>query len=527
MSRGTGLQKTYNLNEMREVKPTPHLNLEGVREIACYEPLDGTKYRYFVCEAEDRYKGGCPHCGSVVFHSNGYAPKERLIHDVNTGMTHNDIGIRMRRYLCQDCGATFTQPIESIADSAQMTKRLVEQVRYEAFENNFLAVSKLHRCSDSTVEKIFDEYVVELEEEHALNGITAPRVLGIDEKHIQHKMHGIFVNVETGEVLELSEDNSSNTMKRVIMGMDHYEDIQIVTMDMANGYKSMIEEILPHATIVIDKFHVVQDMAVKVRIIRKRLFDTLKDAVVAGSDEAKLLAAASMDNYLFRYKDVELKANPNLANQARLMAALCDRFPEFKRLRNLKRLFEAIYLCSSYEEASAAFLKWEQLVDQSDKELFKEFYTLKNSMRYWRACVLNYFKEDCQFTNAITENRNGFTERLNVIGNGYSFKRLRAKVLFYYLATQSPQYISQKTKVERAVQSTAFTSFYSGKFDLRQSQYVTEEIEQIVPVDSKPEAIAFPSLLDMRRTMPVLFEEPELCAPDYDEDIENSENDTE
>jgi len=345
-------------------------------------------------------------------------------------------------------------------------------------------------------------------------------------------MHGIFVNVETGDVLELSENNSANTMKQTIMSMNDYENIQVVTMDMANGYKGMIEEILPYATIVIDKFHVVQDMAVKVRTVRKRLFESLKGSAVAGSDEAKLLAAASMDNYLFRYSDNEIKTNPNLADKAILMAELCSKFPEFNRLRNLKRTFEAIYLCESYEEASNALLKWDNMVDQSDKEMFKEFHTLKNSMRYWRENVLNYFKDGCQFTNAITENRNGFLNRLNIIGNGYSFKRLRAKVLFYYLATQPQEYVSQKCKVEREVQESATTAFLTGRFDFSgqntwQTLRVTEYVESVVPTDDDRRYAPRPSLVDICRTMPVLFENPELNAPDSKVDEELNEEEVE
>lgn len=89
-------------------------------------------------------------------------------------------------------------------------ERLLEQIQYEAFTNSFKDIARLHRVSDSTVECIFADYATTLMGIREKDGIEAPRVLGIDEKHIQHKMRGILSDIETGTPLDFPEDNKYN-----------------------------------------------------------------------------------------------------------------------------------------------------------------------------------------------------------------------------------------------------------------------------------------------------------------------------
>lgn len=59
--------------------------------------------------------------------------------------------------------------------------------------------------TSTTIANIFDEYAAELESKRAK--VVAPRILGIDEKHIVHNMRGVFVDIETGTLLEMTVGN--------------------------------------------------------------------------------------------------------------------------------------------------------------------------------------------------------------------------------------------------------------------------------------------------------------------------------
>lgn len=463
------MKNTSNFNELswqdlEPVEPTPSLNLPDITEKSCHMPKDGSPYYVFRCEARGRYNGGCPCCGSIDYRYHGSLKEPRLIHDVSIGLKQIDILLEENRYLCKDCGATFTHPFESVLENRQMTKRLLEQIRHEAFSHTFLEVANKYGYSDTMVANIFDEYVAELEAARPV--IIAPRVLGIDEKHISNSMRGVFLDVETGEILEMTEDNKAATVQAVIEGMIEYDTkIEIVTMDMANGYRSTIEMCLPNAKIVVDKYHVLQDMSRKVRTSKTAIIKYInnqldKEMPSADRQQKKdILRLLANNAYLFLFGAEKLEEKES---RLALMADVCSHFPELNHLRLLKEGFERIYEASNRAEAEQRYEEWVVLVPprgskqvvewqecyQVDPELFKDFKSLKNTMERWKSYVFNYFDENCRVTNAIVEGTNSLITRLNNIGSGYSFPRLRAKVLYRKQAGTVIRYSARKLRRE-------------------------------------------------------------------------------
>ena len=78
------------------------------------------------------------------------------------------------------------------------------------------------------------------------------------------------------------------------------------------------------------------------------------------------------------------------------------------------------------EEAWGEYLHWESTIP---KELAKSFRVVKTACRNWRPHILNYF-DDQRVTNAFTESFNAKVRAVYRNGRGYTFERLRAKVLY-------------------------------------------------------------------------------------------------
>lgn len=74
----------------------------------------------------------------------------------------------------------------------------------------------------------------------------------------------------------------------------------------------------------------------------------------------------------------------------------------------------------------AAHLNWEASIPD---ELAKPFRPVKTAFRNWKEWILNHF-DDNRITNAFTESFNAKVRRVYRNGHGYTFERLRAKVLF-------------------------------------------------------------------------------------------------
>lgn len=455
----------------------PRLNLPDLDETACFKPRGADDYLVIKCKPVDRYSQQCPHCQKkTIINIHGYLSKDRLVHDVNVGIQQIDLSVQVPRYRCETCGNTFTHKFQSVMENRQMTYRLYEQIRRDVFTRTFAEVAAAYGFSEPTVASIMDEYAAELGEQR--KAIVAPRVLGIDEKHIVHAMRAVFVNIETGELLEMRPANKKADICGTIEAMVNYDkNIDIVTMDMSSAYRSYVQECLPYAKIIVDKYHVFQAMQIRVKQVRTRLIDMFASSIKNEQDKAKsdhmalVLSAANKDHYLFKFGGKRLEEDPT---RVMIMADLCRTFPEFNHLRLLKEGFERIYESSSRQEAEQHYSEWVPLVPPSGKvqaakwqkqygvqpELYAEFRKLAKTLANWHEEIFGYFDPDCQFTNAATEGLNNLIERFNRQGNGYSFERLRAKALYWHLAAPRTRYVltSKKLPVYEDTQTTAFRS---------------------------------------------------------------------
>ena len=463
-------QRTVRLSkdQLKKMPRVPCLNLDDLRETAAYSDItnigdDG----YIVIECEPVNKPfvcqSCKKSGFIV--RNGYTSQPRLVHDVNIGLTQVDLLVRVPKYTCKNCGASPNHEFESIEHNRQFTKRLMQQIKCEAFTGNFDVVATKFGLSSSNVGYIFDMFARELEAKRG-----SPKVgwwLAIDEKHIDHKMRGVLVDGCTGELLELTEENSPEKMKRAIMSLKGYENVRFITTDMANGYRKMLDDIYgSDVMIVVDKWHVLNDLSTKLSKCRTAIIEYLNTTVPKEPDtpaKARRMEVKKMtaqDGYLFKYGPKKLEENQSRAQR---LAEVCSVFPEYNHLRLLKIGFERIYKAETIEQALALFDEWKVLVPPSGakqrvaweaqyhvrSDLYTPICTLKRTVEdLWHNEIFNYFRTGTErrLTNAIAEAVNSSITRFTM--NGYSFERLRAKVLFWHVVGARTRYVLETRKVQ-------------------------------------------------------------------------------
>ena len=354
-------------DDMEKVIPTPHLNLCGIIEDACYRPKAGHPYLLFSCHVEDYRNRKCRFCGSTAVHAHGQTGAPRRIHDVNSGRTKVDIDLTVQRYICSECGRSFSPPSPDIMESRHLTRRLYDEIRHEAFTKPLSTVALKYRYSDTIIGKIFDQYSKDLDSAHG--PVIAPRVLGIDEKHIVHNMRAIFTDIENRVLLEMCPDNKKDTVIATIESMVGYDtNIEVVTMDMSCGYRTYVQECLPNAAIVVDKFHVCQSVYEKIAKARSKIMayiGALIQAEPEGGAKKQMIAVrnlAQTNTYLFKFNA------KNLAKSERrisAMANICATFPEFNHLRLIKERFDRIYTAPDRRTAEAYCKEWAELIPPS------------------------------------------------------------------------------------------------------------------------------------------------------------------
>lgn len=431
-----------------EINPTPSLNLPDLKTVACFRHDSGVPYFVFYCEHSQKYAHGCPCCGSIDYIYSGTTNTPRRVRDINIGINRVDLIVTVPRYHCKDCGAVFRHVFDSIPEGRACTYRLYEQIKRDSFVRPFSDVAEEFGYSEGSIRNIFDEFAAELESTRG--PIVAPEVLGIDEKHIVHNMRGVFVDCKTGRLLEMTKTNKRDEVTNTIEKMvDYDKNIRIVTMDMSNGYRSIVQYCLPNAKIIVDKYHLYQDLNRKITTAKKGVLAFVKSRIDATTDaklKKKLDDAyffVSRNSYLFKFGRRNIQSDPRRAS---IMVSVCKAFPEFNHLRLIKEGFERIYE-EATDKASAIKLyeEWVALIPPKraslrnkwiDKykvnpDLYTDILPFYNSTQSWYTEIFNYFEENCQYTNASAEGVNSLIQRINAQGAGYGFDRLRAKALYY------------------------------------------------------------------------------------------------
>lgn len=368
----------------------------------------------------------CTNCGWIKseYDSNqgDFRPhqvKERVVSDISMHGKAVRIIIRHRRYKCPDCEGTFYELLDSVDRNDKVTKRLKKHMKLVSLKKPFTQIADEYGISHTSVRRYFDEFVAEQEENREL---LAPRVLGIDEAHLNKTMRGVFTDTENFKLLEITKDNTKRTVKQTIQMMQGYKNIEVATIDMYSGYKYALRELVPEAYIVVDKFHVVQ--------YAQRALDAIRIKIKKSLPKAEKRTITN-DRWVL------LRTNESLdIRDIAKRTAWFKAFPELATAYWLKEGIRDFYLKSTNrQEALERFREWESKIPAD----FKEFKDIQKTFNNSLPEILNYF--DRPFTNAYTESINNIIKSVEKEGKGYSFDVLRAKVLYGTQATiKKPKY---------------------------------------------------------------------------------------
>lgn len=160
------------------------------------------------------------------------------------------------RVECGRCGVT-TEMVPWAAAGSGFTHAFEEVVAYLAQRTDKTTVSTMMAIAWKTVGLIIERVVARLGPKDRLGGL---RRIGIDE--LSYRRHHEYVTVVTdhdsGRVVWVSPGKDAATVRRFFaeLGAERTAQIEMITIDMSNAFKSAVAEAAPHAQVVFDRFHV-------------------------------------------------------------------------------------------------------------------------------------------------------------------------------------------------------------------------------------------------------------------------------
>src|SRR5699024_9436999 len=169
-----------------------------------------------------------------------------------------------------------------------VTNRLINWIQEASLEKTFTSVAYDIGVDEKTVRNIFNDYVVELEAE---TEFRTPKWLGLDEVHLLKKYRFVVTDVENRSVIDILRKRNKSVVIDYLSKLQDIDKVELVAMDMWRPYRDAVNMVIPHAKIVIDKFHVVKFANEDLEKIRKSNRENVsaKESMLLMRDRSVLL----------------------------------------------------------------------------------------------------------------------------------------------------------------------------------------------------------------------------------------------
>ena len=360
---------------------------------------DLTQAGEFILTVESTLEStSCRRCGRTISEPHGLDQPRLLRHLPILGRPVY-LRIRPKRFRCPWCDdhPTTTQQLEWYDPQALHTKAYERHLIVQLINTTLTDVTEKEDVSYDAMLGILDRWIASSVDWQSLEAFTT---IGIDEIALL-KGHRDFVAIISAQdahgelhLLAVLPDRLKASIVAWLQTIPAAirERITTVCTDIWEGYITAIQEVLPDATIVIDRFHVARHYRDGVDALRKQELRRLKKELPkeAREDLKRTL-------WPFRKRSVALDD----AEQERL-AALLAHSPALRQAYTLREQLTSIFdTARSKADGLRRIRLWRWRVVRSGLRCFDAFLTLLDS---WLDLIANYF---------INHQTSSFVEGLN------------------------------------------------------------------------------------------------------------------
>lgn len=417
----------------------------------------------------------CPICSSPTSKIKGYQTKI-IKHSVLRNIAFI-IHYRARRYICPICKKSFYENNPFAYKGSTISLATVSNV-LEDLKNpsvTFAYIAEKYNISPSSAALIFD------------NHVDIPRrqlseCMAFDETYC-------FKSKDSNYICVLLDHSSKNIIdilpsRRKADLSDYFfkipleerKKVKYVSFDMWETYRIISKQYFPKAYLIVDKFHILQELTRKVTRVRisvmnryKKLYDEIHDESLTlknkkqklSSDRIELMQEADKNYYLLKKFEWLLftsrKLDPNdekkmnhklgrYLNLSDIYDMIINIDDGLKEAVDLKERVSNFYKKETFESAKKEL---EDIIIQFRTANTKEMNAFADTLVRWKNEIINSFiiipTLNRKMTNALIENRNKSIKLLKHSSNGYqNWERFRSRCLYclnsdttYHLNTQN------------------------------------------------------------------------------------------
>lgn len=348
----------------------------------------------------------CSGCGKK--HSNIHSYDEVVVEDRKICGRRTYLHVFKRRCRCPVDNSIRTEQIDWLKKWSRVTNRFAEEVgRLTAITTNEEAGWFLG-LDDESVYRIDKEM---LEEKFQKNLVPPPAAMNISVDEVSYRKYHRYltnvVDVDRKDVIWNEKGRKAEVLDRYYIGIGKQacEKIESVALDGARTYISSTNKYAVNATIVCDKFHIIQKLNWAVDMTRKlELHKARKE------DNNELIELINCRQRFILFKN---KSN-RTESQANYLKRLCEINEPIYKAMLLKESFLEIYECQTPQEAQSFLERW---IEQAISSSVESFRIIADSFLDKKQYIINWFKK--RISSAISEGINNKIKRLKRMAYGY------------------------------------------------------------------------------------------------------------
>jgi transposase len=329
------------MNSKKEIKLlTELLNLSGVKVIS-HRQHQGIG---IILQIESIDKESiCHRCGkkSQRLHQN----HRYVVKDLSWGEQQVFFEINRRQFKCSKCKKPFSEEIDFVSRRRTYTKRLAQRIIQEVLDSEINSVARKGVVTTEEIERMLQDAASELENSKPLS----LKRLGIDEialVKVQGNYCAVLVDLDTSKLLAILNGRTQEIIKETLIGwgIEILSQIEEVSIDLWQGSKSLVTELMPSAQVVADRFHVMTQINQELERQRKREKRNLEDLIKTTNSAREKAEYKQLLTEFNQSKYPLLKTKENLNGQPlNQLFQVKNISPTLKVVHELKEKFRSIF----------------------------------------------------------------------------------------------------------------------------------------------------------------------------------------
>ena len=293
------------------------------------------------------------------------------------------LNLKVRRFKCKKCNKIFTEKIDGI-DRKTVSFNFRTEVLSWLQRNSFRYISQRFKVSSSTLNR----YVLAVSDCWLIDWSKANVTkLGIDEHSFKGKRLVITItDISNHKLLVILKTDRQRALIEFLNSIpkDAKDSIKEVCIDLKSSYKTVVNQLMPQADLIADRFHVEQ--------LANRMVDSVRSVVQAeeGRSKNQIKTLLMTKHYLLNDREKE---------KLKLVWKKYEKYKVLKQAWLIKEKIMYFYQINDYNKAKEQFKYITMLFETVNHSCYLK--TTGRTWKQWKNEILNYFKN--KTTNGFTE----------------------------------------------------------------------------------------------------------------------------